>query len=398
MSTSVSTASTTAPDRLLLRLAPLVLVVFLAFLTIGLPLPALPHQVHEALGYGPIVVGVVMGIQSLVTVASRSLGGSICDAEGPRAAVLYGLPAAMLAGLAYLASGFLVSAPLLSLAVLLAGRCILGFAESLFATGTLTWGIVTAGPSAAGKAMAWQGIAMYAALGLGAPAGLAMQQSSGFASVSAGVIALPALAMLIILALPKPAHLGAARGGSFFQAVRLIWPFGLGLALGTISYAGMAAFLPLHFSAHHWGGAGIAFLIFAVCYIGVRLLFAHLPDRVGGGQVAIVSLLIVAVGQLVLWRATSEALAIGGAALTGAGYSLIFPSFGVQAIRKTPPEMRGLAVGAFMAFFDVAIGFGGPLCGLAAARFGYPSVFLLGAVAAAGSVALTVVVGRKAAA
>ena len=36
-------------------IAPLAAIVFLGFLTIGLPLPALPRQVHDVLGFGPVV-------------------------------------------------------------------------------------------------------------------------------------------------------------------------------------------------------------------------------------------------------------------------------------------------------------------------------------------------------
>ena len=365
--------------------------VFCGFLTIGLPLPALPHLVHDILGFGPVMVGFVMGLQSLVTVVSRGMGGSVCDARGPKAAVLYGLPAAGLAGAAYLASAFTVAAPILSLAILLAGRAILGFAESLFMTGTLTWSIARAGPENAGRAMAWQGIAMYAALGFGAPVGLAIYQSHGFAAVAAAIIALPAIAFAVAWSVADLRREGGPAGGSFLKVLGLIWPLGVGLALGTTSFAAMAAFLPLHFTAHHWNSAGLALTAFAACYIGVRLFFAHLPDKVGGNQVAIVSLLIIAAGQLVLWAAGSEMVAIGGAALTGAGYSLVFPSFGVQAMRRTPPEMRGLAVGAFMAFFDVALGVAGPICGLSASRFGFGSVFLIGAGAALTSIAVTLI-------
>jgi predicted MFS family arabinose efflux permease len=317
--------------------------------------------------------------------------------KGAKAAVLLGLPCAILAGLAYLASAFAAAIPLASLAVLLVGRALLGVAESLFMTGGLTWGIARVGPGAAGRAMAQQGIAMYAALGVGAPIGLALYQAHGFALVSAAVIVLPMIGCAIALSQHHPERAAAARrGGSFLKVVGMIWPMGLGLALGTTSYAAMAGFLPLFFTAHHWGGAGLALSAFAVFYIGVRLFLAHLPDKVGGSHVAVASLLVIVVGQLALWAAPSQAVAIAGTAVTGAGYSLLFPSFGVQAMRRAPPEVRGLAVGAFMAFFDVALGVAGPLCGVVAGRYGYGAVFLIGAVAAACSVVLTLSVQSRA--
>ncbi len=382
----------------LLQLAPMVAIVFFGFLAIGMPLPVLPRQVHEALGFGPVVVGWVVGLQSLVTVLTRPLGGMVVDARGPKIGALLGLPCAIAAGAAYLGSSFL-SAPAASLGVLLVGRVLLGFAESLFLTGTMTWGMSRVGMKNAGRVMAWQGIAMYAALGFGAPIGLAIQQAAGFRTVAAVVIGLPAVGLLIALATPAaPRSSRPPQGGSMVKVLSAVWPQGLALALGTAPYAAMAAFLALHFAARHWGGAGLALLAFASGYIGVRVFFGHLPDRMGGSQVAVASLLVEAVGQVVLWSAPSQAVAILGCLVSGLGFSLVFPSFGVQAVRKTSPEVRGLAVSAFMAFFDVALGLTGPAVGLVAGRFGYGAVFLVGAVSAALAALVGLVgSGRKAA-
>ena len=57
---------------------------------------------------------------------------------------------------------------------------------------------------------------------------------------------------------------------------------------------------------------------------------------------------------------------LAGAGLTGLGYALVYPGLGVEAVKRAPPESRGLAMGAYTAFLDVALGFGTPLLGLAA--------------------------------
>jgi len=381
----------------LVRLLPMVAIVFFGFLTIGMPLPTLPRHVHDVLGFGPIVVGWVVGLQSLVTVLTRGPGGAVADARGPKAAVYLGLPCATAAGATYVVSALLAANPAASLAVLMAGRVLLGFAESLFLVGTMTWGIARIGPQNTGRVMAWQGIAMYAALGLGAPVGLALQERFGFIAVGAAVVGLPLVAMLVAWRTPAaPAsHARRAKGG-FFKVLGLIWPQGLALALGTAPFAVMAAFIALHFADRGWDGAGLALLGFACGYIGVRLFLAHLPDRMGGSQVALVSLAVEVVGQVVLWTAGSEFAAILGAVITGLGFSLVFPSFGVQAMRKAPPEMRGLAVGGFLAFFDVALGVTGPIAGVVAGRFGFASVFLVGAIASAVAVVVAIVAQPKA--
>jgi predicted MFS family arabinose efflux permease len=75
-------------------------------------------------------------------------------------------------------------------------------------------------------------------------------------------------------------------------------------------------------------------------------------------------------------------VALGGAALTGIGYSLVYPGLGAEAVRGVPAESRGLAMGAYTAFLDVALGLGTPALGLVAEIAGLGAVFLVSAGAA----------------
>jgi predicted MFS family arabinose efflux permease len=81
-----------------------------------------------------------------------------------------------------------------------------------------------------------------------------------------------------------------------------------------------------------------------------------------------------------LWLAPAPAIAILGAVLTGLGFSLVFPSFGIEAVRRVPSASRGAALGAYVAFFDLGFAIAGPTSGLVAGVFGYPAVFAAGAV------------------
>ena len=77
--------------------------------------------------------------------------------------------------------------------------------------------------------------------------------------------------------------------------------------------------------------------------------------------------------------------ALVGAALTGFGYSLVYPALGVDAVRLVHPQNRGLAMGAYTAFLDVALGFGTPALGFLAERAGLSSAFIASALAALGA-------------
>lgn len=364
------------------RLIPLTITSFLAMLAIGIPLPVLPLRVHDGLGFGAVIVGAVVGSQSLVTVLTRGVMGGMVDLRGAKWAVVTGLPLAALSGLSYLAS-LLVPSPELSLVVLVCGRMVLGLAESLFLTGLLSWGIGRLGPGQTGLVMGWNGIAVMAALAVGAPVGVFVQEAFGFAAVAAVAAACPLAALAI--ALMVPAVPKAAKGGAprlpFVKVVGLIWRYGLVLSLSTAPFALLGSFVVLTFAERGWSGAGLALSLYGAGFVLARFLFSHTPDRYGGAIVSIISLIIEGIGQALLWGAPQVEVAWLGAFLTGAGFSLVFPAMGVDAVQRVPRESQGVAIGSFVAFMDIALGLTGPVAGLMVARAGFSSVFLAGAVA-----------------
>lgn len=384
-----ATISSISPEQrsAVTGLAPMVAIVFFGFLTVGAPLPVLSLYIHDHLGFSGFTVGWVIGIQSLVTILSRHRAGTLSDQRGPKFAVLLGLPLAAASGLLYLCADFLAGRPIPALAVLVFGRLLLGAAESLFVTGAMSWGIGRIGAARTGRVMSWQGIALYSALGAGAPFGLAVYSLFGFGGVAVFAIASPLVALAIAAALPAVRALGGERV-PFHHVLKLIWRPGTVLMLATVPFAGMAAFLPLDYAAEGWSGAGVAMALFGFSYVVVRLIGTQWTDRFGAARVVSLSLAVELAGQFLLWLAPVGWLATAGAGLTGAGFSLIFPAMGVVATRRLPAHQRGQAVGNFMAFFDLAIALAGPLAGLAAGVFGYSSTFLVGGIAVIGSLLL----------
>src|SRR5712671_1795302 len=93
---------------------PVMTVVFLSFMIIGMALPVLPLHVHDVLGFGPLVVGVVAGGQFAASLISRLWAGRLSDTQGPKYAVVLGLIASVIGGVFYLASLLFLSMPTLS--------------------------------------------------------------------------------------------------------------------------------------------------------------------------------------------------------------------------------------------------------------------------------------------
>jgi predicted MFS family arabinose efflux permease len=83
---------------------------------------------------------------------------------------------------------------------------------------------------------------------------------------------------------------------------------------------------------------------------------------------------------MLLWLAPNSAAAHAGVALTGCGFSLVFPALGVEAVRNVAPQSRGSALGIYTAFIDLSLGVSGPVAGAFVSTLGYPSIFLFAAV------------------
>ena len=69
---------------------------------------------------------------------------------------------------------------------------------------------------------------------------------------------------------------------------------------------------------------------------------------------AIACLSVESLGVLLLWRADAPWMALTAAAITGFGFSLVFPAIGVEAVKRVPEHGRGTALGVFTAFSDVS--------------------------------------------
>ncbi|MFZ3000763.1 MAG: arabinose transporter [Undibacterium umbellatum] len=364
----------------ILKLLPLALAVFIGFLTMGMQLPVLPLYLHDNLGMSTLVVGTVIGAQFVVALLSRAWAGNFADSRGAKRAVVAGLVIIASSGLAYLASLPFVSVPVTSVWILLSGRVMLAIGESLVVTGAMGWGIGLVGPQNAGKVMAWVGIALYGAMALGAPAGVALNTQWGFAGIAVSTICIPFLALLIALTITAIPPMGSTRM-PFYKVLGMVVVPGMGLALASIGFGVITAFVALLFVARGWGNSSMAFTSFGLAFIAARIFFGHLPDKLGGARVALVSVIIEATGLLLIWWADTATMTYLGIAFTGFGYSLAFPGFGVEAARRAPPQSRSVAMGAYVAFLDISLGIASPLAGLIAGRWGVDTVFLASGVA-----------------
>ena len=372
--TAIPSNATTSAAAVL----PIMGVVFVAFLVIGIAMPVLPLHVHDGLGLSTFVVGLVAGSQFAASLISRPWAGHYSDSSGAKRGVIVGLLAAAAAGLLYVLSLAFSGAPLASVAILLLGRGLLGGAESFIITSAVSWGLALVDPRSTGKVIAWVGSAMFAAFAIGAPAGSALYAAYGFAAIACATAVAPFATLLLVARVPAVAPAPHGRV-SFAEVVGAVWVPGLGSALGSVGFGAVMTFAALLFASRGWPNGWLAYSAYAVAFILARVFFSHVADTIGGAKVALVCALIEAAGQALIWLAARPEMALAGAALTGFGFSLVYPGFGVEAVRRVPAQSRGLAMGAYTAFLDLAQGLASPALGLVASGAKLNVVFLASA-------------------
>ncbi|MFM2475673.1 arabinose transporter [Celerinatantimonas sp. MCCC 1A17872] len=374
------------------RLAWLTASLFIAYLAVATALPVIPIYVSHGLHFSNSLGGLAVGISFLSTILTRGYAGKFADTYGAKKCVWRGFACYGVASLLCLVSTWHGLHPWVAYALLIVGRLLLGLGESQALVGINLWGIGLLGPSHSGRVMAWVGAGMYGAFAVGSVLGVGVYQHTGIVVVMTLGVILPLIGWLISIPIPaaKPTRSKSNAQPPFVKIVGQVFKPGAVVCLQGIGFAVIGAFCSLYFMQQHWGYAGTGLTFFGCGFVISRLLFGSLPDRIGGIKVALLSIIVEAIGQYMLWLAPNLYFGLAGALLTGLGCSMIFPSMGIVVVKEIPAHIRGSALGAFSAFQDLAYGISAPITGIVADHYGYGSVFAIGGVAATVGVVLII--------
>jgi MFS family permease len=360
---------------------------FLLYLLIGMLFATLPPFVQGRLGFSAVIAGAAISLQYVTTFVSRPAAGRIADRRGPKVAVVRGFAISTAALFFLLGAAFLANEAVWSLAVLGISRLLLGVAESFAGTGTIAWGVSRLGAAQMGRVLSWNGMLSYGGMALGAPLGVMIVDGFGPIGLGLACIAISVCGWVIAV-LRAPAAPAGGEALGFGDVFLRVLPYGAALALASTGFGTIAAFVTLLYLARGWTGAAYALTSFGVCFATFRFVLTGVLARYGGLRVALAAMGVEAVGLVSLSVAGSAVAAAGSAAVTGLGFSPMFPALGVEAVSQVPAASRGAAIGTYNLFADVAMVFVGPAAGFLATRAGYGAVYL----GAAGCVGLAAVI------
>lgn len=154
--------------------------------------------------------------------------------------------------------------------------------------------------------------------------------------------------------------------------------------LGTVAFAfGMTSYMV--FLKPYALKAGIGsitpfFIAYTLTAVTVRLIGSRWPDRFGLKRVLYPSMILMAVGIVVLmfWPAPLGLVVSG--ILCGIGHGFIFPILSVMVIEREREENRGSVMTLFTLLYDFGLFIGAPLLGFIARGERYESMFLVAAL------------------
>lgn len=350
-------------------------VTFCCLLAVGAVLPVLPRYVHDSLGAGDLAVGVVVGCYAITGLLLRPFAGRFADHRGRKPTVLVG-------SLLVAAAGFLYLLPL-GVAGLIGARLVLGAGEGSVFTAGSAWIVDLAPIERRGRVIGLYGLAVWSGLSIGPLIGELAQHALGYTAVWLLAGALPLIGAAIASRVPDPFEPSPLLEHEHHPLIakEAVRP-GAALALGSIGYGTIAAFVVLLLEARGVGHGAVVFGAFATMVVLTRLVGGDLPDRIGPTRVAIAAACVEALGLSAIAVAQSLPVALAGALAMGAAFSLLYPSLSLIVVDNVSDRRRGAALGTFTAFFDAGVGLGAPLAGAMAALTSYEGAFFLAATIA----------------
>lgn len=348
---------------------------FIGFLGIGSVMPAIGPHVRYNLGGSDRTVGFVIGIFSVVALASRFISGPLADHRGRKLTFLLGLSCCSVAGLLYLLP--------LGLGSAYAGRILQGFGEACLYTGAATWVVELGGLHRSGQSLGYLSGGIWGGISAGPVVGHYLGSFSN-AAIFQAVTALCAIAMLVPV--PEIYHPHEQRRSSTGKPEGF-WTAGFALGCVNLHYPVIAGFLILHLARHGNSGPA-AFTAYAAVILCSRLVLGGLPDRLPPRALFFGGLASMAVGLLALAAGPPPVIAVLAAAALGFGFSFPWSCVATTMLRRTAPGDRGSVIGGLSAFYDAFVGAGSFAAGFLSHRFGYPSAFLMAATSLACSAML----------
>ncbi len=344
------------------------LLMFTAFYIL---LPTLPIFLNRDLKIEEGQIGLVLAIYTLAALLVRPFTGYMIDRHGRKYFYITAfLIFALIFGLYPLAGAFVM---------ILTVRFLHGLVWGVTTTTGSTLIVDIIPPERRGEGIGLYGLAMTIPMAIGPFLGLQLtaHQDYTLMFLFAGVLALAGFSLTLWIRYPEvsKASKQSFSWRNLLESSSL--PVTFNLLLINISYGGLVSFVSLYSIKTGVGNTGLFFIVFAAGIAVARIYMGKIFDRHGPKVLAIIGLILLAVGHLILGFFINTTAFMLTACLIGLGSGVVFPTFQAMVNNLVTPQRRGAANSTLFSGLDLGIGLGMLLTGFLAHGIGLPHTYLI---------------------
>ena len=345
----------------------LFLILTLSFLvnfdsTVAIPIIAL---YAKELGASIILIGLIVGVYSMVHIPSNIFFGRLVDKLGRKRLITIGV---FLDGISMLLY-FLANNPMF----LLFARVIHGIGGGFGGPATMAYLSDATSKKRSGRVMALYGISIGFANLIGFMLGGMVAQIIGFSNLFLIIGVLLIIMAFLSFGLPsiyqkretsitfkqefkivKQTIFRKVMISPYFSAIALMFNMGIITATYTVMLGDL----------YYSGQIGMILSIMVIFSILIHYPAGILSDKIGYTKVMLIGLLFLVLTFGILMISLEAPIPMIGMVFFGIGHGLIFPSSAGAIKEKTPNSESGLATGMFYALIVAGVAIGAPISAL----------------------------------
>ncbi|MGE6612051.1 MFS transporter [Peribacillus sp. NPDC076916] len=347
---------------------------FFLFLTFYVLMVTLTIYTMDNFHASQAQAGLASSIFVLGAVLVRPIAGKKIDKIGRRKMLLGSLVLFLVASIGY----FLVN----GLSLLLIDRLIHGFAFGLAttATGTIAADIIP--NERRGEGTGYFAMSTNLAMAFGPFIGLLITQHFSYSIIfyAASLFAAFSLVASLFMNVPEGEKGGASTQKGFkisdyFEKRAL--PISIFIGFAGFTYSSILSYLTSFAKELDlMDAASFFFVVFAVFLLASRPFTGRMFDVKGENAVIYPSLLLFAVGMVILSQSHHGITLLIAGALIGVGYGTFQSSCQAISIKEAPSNRMGLATSTFFTMYDFGIGVGPFLLGFLIPFTGFKGLFM----------------------
>lgn len=347
---------------------------FFLFLTFYVLMVTLTIYTMDNFHASQAQAGLASSIFVLGAVLVRPIAGKKIDKIGRRKMLLGSLVLFLIASIGY----FLVN----GLSLLLIDRLIHGFAFGLAttATGTIAADIIP--NERRGEGTGYFAMSTNLAMAFGPFIGLLITQHFSYSIIfyAASLFAAFSLVASLFMNVPEGEKVGASpqkgfKISDYFEKRAL--PISIFIGFAGFTYSSILSYLTSFAKEMDlMDAASFFFVVFAVFLLASRPFTGRMFDVKGENAVIYPSLLLFAVGMVILSQSHHGITLLIAGAFIGVGYGTFQSSSQAISIKEAPSNRMGLATSTFFTMYDFGIGVGPFLLGFLIPYTGFKGLFI----------------------